>query len=90
MSVKRLLPLLALLGLVLISALGVVYGKHQSRALFVQWQALQSERDEMNIDWGRLQLEESTWATHGRVERLSRERLGMVIPSAEAVVIVRQ
>lgn len=75
--------------LVLVSALSVVYAKYESRNLFIQLQALRSRRDQMNVQWGRLQLEQSTWATHSRVERVARDRLGMVMPSPDAVVIVR-
>ncbi len=74
---------------VLGSALGVVYSKYQTRKLFVELQTLEKIRDEMNVEWGQLRLEESTWGTHGRVERIARERLGMVMPPVEAVVIVR-
>jgi len=79
------LLVLAVLG----SALGLVVSRHQGRTLFVELQALQKKRDEMNIEWGKLQLEQSTWATHGRIEKLARERLGMAIPRPEDVVIVR-
>lgn len=81
-----LLPLLVLA--VIVSALGVVYAKHQSRKLFVALQGLEAERDEMNIEWGQLQLEQSTWATHGRVEELAREQLKMTTPAPDTVVIV--
>jgi cell division protein FtsL len=74
---------------VLASALGTVFAKHESRKLFVQLQDLEGARDEMNIEWGQLQLEQSTWATHGRIEKLARTRLEMVTPAADAVVIVR-
>lgn len=74
---------------VLASALGVVFSTHESRRLFVELQGLQKLRDEMNAQWGRLQLEQSTWATHGRIERVANEKLDMVIPPHGAVVIVR-
>lgn len=74
---------------VMLSALGIVYAEHQQRRLFVELQSLEQTRDALNVEWGRLQLEQSTWATHGRVEALARERLDMVIPSPESVVIVR-
>lgn len=80
---------LALAFAVFVSALGVVFSTHESRKLFVQLQGLQKVRDEMNAQWGRLQLEQSTWATHGRIERIANERLDMVNPPAGAVVIVR-
>ncbi|NIP73390.1 MAG: cell division protein FtsL [Gammaproteobacteria bacterium] len=72
------------------SALGVVYTEHQSRRLFAELQALQREQDRMNEEWGRLQLEQSTWATHGRVERAARTELDMHIPKPDEVVIIRQ
>lgn len=74
---------------VLASSLGVVYTKHQSRKLFVELDVLKKERDEMNVEWGRLQLEQSTLATHGRIERTAKKRLNMVTPEYEQVLIVR-
>jgi cell division protein FtsL len=71
------------------SALGVVYTQHQARKSFVELQALQAVRDELNIEWGRLQLEQSTWATHGRIEVIARDKLDMMIPSPAAVVLVK-
>ncbi|MCK5386430.1 MAG: cell division protein FtsL [Gammaproteobacteria bacterium] len=75
--------------IVLASSLGVVYAKHQSRKLFVELDTLKKERDEMNVEWGRLQLEQSTLATHGRIERTAIKRLNMVTPEYEQVLIVR-
>jgi cell division protein FtsL len=78
-----------LAGMVFASALGVVYTQHQARKSFVELQALQAVRDELNIEWGRLQLEQSTWATHGRIEVIARDKLDMMIPSPAAVVLVK-
>ncbi|NOR51594.1 MAG: cell division protein FtsL [Gammaproteobacteria bacterium] len=69
-----------------ISALGVIYSKHQSRKRFVELTELQQHRDELNTHWGRLQLEQSTWATHGRIEKIARTKLQMVIPDNSKVV----
>ncbi|NNJ95257.1 MAG: cell division protein FtsL [Halobacteria archaeon] len=85
----RLGKVLILLSLVLVSALGVVYTKHQGRTLFVELQALREARDSMDIEWGQLQLEQSTLTTQGQVERAARERLGMVYLAADVAVIVR-
>lgn len=71
------------------SSLGVVFSTHQARRQFVALQGLQQVRDELNTQWGRLQLEQSTWATHGRIEQLANSKLEMVIPPPGAVVIVR-
>jgi len=75
---------------VLVSAVGVIEAKHQSRKRFVALQALEKVRDEMNVEWGQLQLEQGTWATHSRVERIAREKLRMVNPNMDEVVIVEQ
>ena len=74
--------------LVFISAIGVVYNKHVARSLFVESRKLQAEIDELNIDWGRLQLEQSTWATHSRVEQLAGQKLGMFVPDFKLRVMV--
>ena len=74
---------------VLASALGVVYGKQQSRNRFNELQKLTTHRDDLDIEWGQLQLEQSTWATHGRVERVAHDELGMVTPSATDLRIVQ-
>ena len=79
-----------LLGLlVMMSAVGVIYAKHENRKLFVQLQALEKERDQMNVEWGQLQLEQGTWATSSRVENIARKRLGMEMPKSESVIIIR-
>jgi cell division protein FtsL len=85
---RMLLPALLSL-LVLGSALGVVYAKHQSRKLFVQLTELQQARDAMNVEWGQLQLELSTWATQGRIEQAARQRLHMTHVKFDEVVIVK-
>jgi cell division protein FtsL len=74
---------------VLSSALAVIYAKHQSRKLFVQLNELQQQRDAMNVEWGQLQLELSTWATNGRIEQVARQRLRMTNVDFDQVVIVR-
>jgi len=71
------------------SAIGVVSAKHETRKLFVELQALNKEQDRLDVDWGRLQLEQSTWATHGRIERIAHDQLGMALPKDGEVVIVR-
>ena len=74
---------------VLGSSLAVVYGKHQARTRFIELQRLTAERDELDIMWGQLQLEQSTWGTHGRVERVARDDLRMLIPRATDLRIVQ-
>ena len=71
---------------VVISGVWVIEAKHQSRQLFVELEALNRERDRLQVDWGRLQLEQSTWATHPRIESLARERLSLDRPAIRANV----
>jgi cell division protein FtsL len=90
MSTRHWRLLVALLWLaVLASSLGVVYGKQQARNRFSELQKLTNVRDELDIEWGQLQLEQSTWGTHGRVERVARDDLRMVIPQASELRIVQ-
>jgi len=77
-----------LLVLVVFSALAVVYSKHQSRKLFVELSSLQKTRDAMEVEWGQLQLEQSTWATSGRIEKLARQRLQMTQMEYEKIIII--
>jgi len=78
----------ALVLVIVTSAIGVIYSKHHNRMLYVELRELETKRDNLNVDWGRLQLEQSTWATHGRVESAARKRLGMRnIDYAEVVII---
>ena len=81
--------MLILLLAVIVSAVGVVYSKHQGRKLFVELQGLGYARDAMDVEWGQLQLEQSTLTTQGQVERAAHERLGMVNLSPANKVIVK-
>ena len=73
---------------VLSSAIMLVYSKHQCRKLFVELQGLKQQVVEFNTEWGQLQLEQSAWSGHGRIEQVARERLSMVMPNAEEVVFI--
>jgi cell division protein FtsL len=80
------IPLLT--ALVLGASIAVVWAKHEARNLFIELQGLNEQRDRLDIEWGQLKLEQSAWATHGRVEQVAREDLKMVIPKAAEVRIV--
>jgi cell division protein FtsL len=75
---------------VVLSAIGVVYSKYLSRTHFVVLQELQAEREQLGIEWGRLQLEESTLATHSEVEQKARDSLRMHLPETDEVIVIRQ
>ncbi len=83
---KRLILLLA--GVMAVS-IAVVQTRQESRELFAELQARQAERDALNIEWGKLLLEEATWSQHRRVEALARSRLNMSTPDAAHIRVVR-
>ncbi|WP_425502873.1 cell division protein FtsL [Pseudomarimonas arenosa] len=89
MSLRAFL-ILALLIAVVISAVAVVQTRHQHRQLFVALSDLEQERDDLNIEFGRMQLEQATWADPARIENLALNKLGMKYPSAEELRVVGQ
>ena len=70
------------------SVAGIVFTKHNSRLLFIELQELHEMRDLLNTEWGMLQLEQSTWATHGRIEKIARSKLGMVLTNSEEILVL--
>ena len=81
---------MALVLLVMTSAIACVYAKHESRKLFTELQGLIDERDRMEVDWGRLQIEQGTWSTYARVEQVAREKMNMRLPAAEQINLLSQ
>lgn len=80
------LPLLWLA--VLGSAAGAVYCEHRARQLFIQLEALNGQRDTLQIEWGQLQLEQSAWSSHAFVERVAGTRLHMATPPPQDIKVV--
>ncbi|MCH9638454.1 MAG: cell division protein FtsL [Betaproteobacteria bacterium] len=71
-----------------VCALGVVTSQHKSRKFFMM---LENEREiaqQVEVEWGRLQLEQSTLVMHGRIEQIAREQLNMKVPDATKVQII--
>jgi cell division protein FtsL len=79
----------ALVAAILVSAVQVVLHQHQARRTFVDLQAQERERDQLSEEWGRLQLEQSTWATDARVDEVARTRLHMQEPDRASVELLR-
>lgn len=82
------LNLLLLLAVVL-CAMAVVTSQHHARQLFQALEAEQDKARQLDIEYGQLQIEMSTWATHPRLEKIARERLRMVMPAPVAAKGVR-
>ncbi len=73
---------------VFFSAVEVVVARHETRKLFVEIQTLEKQRDNLNEEWGRLQLEQSTWATDSRIESVSKTELHMIEPETRSVMLI--
>ena len=69
-------------------ALGVVTSQHRARKLFVEFEREQEVTRSLETEWGQLQLEQSTWAMHARVEKLAADRLQMRAPHPSRVQVV--
>lgn len=76
---------LALLFVLVLCALAVVTSQHRGRKLFQALEAEQEKARHLEVEFGQLQIEMSTWATHPRVEKVARERLHMITPRPKPV-----
>lgn len=75
-----------LLSLVLVvCALAVVNAQHRARTLFIELEALKREARDLEVEWGKLQLEQGTLTSHARVEALAKTQLGLVTPPLDKV-----
>lgn len=77
-----------LIAAVLASGVGVVYTQHVNRRLFVEWRKLQAERDNLEVEWELLRLEQSTLVTDAAVEAVARARLNMLVPDPGAILYI--
>ncbi len=77
----------SLITAIFISGLQVVISRHEARKLFIEIQALEQTRDELNEEWTRLLLEQSTWATDMRIEEMARTELAMHPPGTDTVYV---
>ena len=80
----------AVLGLILLCAFGVILSTHKCRDYYAKLQVLEAQQWYMQEEYGRLLLEQSTWASHYRVEQVARRELGMLSPAAAAQRVIVQ
>ena len=76
-------------GVMLASSIALVYVQHVRRGLFMELKSLEYERDQMDVEWGQLQLESSTLAAQERIEKIATEQLQFHVPVPTAMVLVR-
>ena len=77
---------LILLLIVVACAMTTVNANHHARKLFIALEKEQQRMRALDVEWGQLQLEQSTWAAHARVERIARERLLMKTPLPAQII----
>lgn len=88
MSLRSLILLILVLG-VIASAIGVVWARHLHRQAYIELSTLERGRDELNIEFGRLQLEQATWSEANRIEQVAGTRIGMKFPEDADIVVLR-
>ncbi len=74
---------------VLLSGTAVIFAKYESRKLFSEMESLRVHRDELVVDWGRLQIELATWSEHSGIQEKAIGRLNMLMPEMSNVVVVK-
>lgn len=75
--------------LVIICALSVVTSQNKARKLFAELQKERDRAQQMEVEWGQLQLEQSTWAMSARVEKIAVDRLQMQLPKSQQIQFIR-
>lgn len=75
---------------VIASAIGVVWTRHESRVLFVELSRLQAQKDDLGVEYGRLELEQATYAEPARIDAEARGKLGMFTPKPQDIQLVRR
>ena len=70
------------------TALGSITAQHKSRKLYFELQQQQDAAKQYDVEWGQLQLEQSTWAMHARIEQIASQRLQMQVPDAKRIQVV--
>lgn len=76
---------LVLFAILIVCSLGVVTSQHKARKLFVELQGEKDEAKKLDVEWGQLQLEQSTWATSSRIERIAGSDLHMKVPGPSRI-----
>lgn len=87
---KPLLLIAVLVAVCVLSALALIFTKHESRKLFIELEELTAERDALNIEWGQLQIEQSTWAMHGRIERVAVQEMSLMRPESGEIYVIER
>jgi cell division protein FtsL len=77
-----------LLAILIGCAVALVTSQHQARKLYIELQKEQESAKRLEVEWGQLQLEQGTWAMHGRIEKIAAEKLNMRVPPPTRIQLV--
>ena len=77
-----------LLVVLMACALAVVTSQHKARKLYQELQKERTAAKQIDVEWGQLQLEQGTWATHARIEKMAVRQLNMQVPAPERIEVV--
>ena len=70
------------------SALGLVNSQHKARNLYIELERANQSAKQIEQEYGQLQLEQSTWAMHSRIESIASEKMQMQVPDAKRVQVI--
>jgi cell division protein FtsL len=87
---KRHVGIILLALAVFFSGFAVIYTNDYQRRLYIQTQSLNAQANQMQTEWGKLLLEQSTWSMQARIEQIAATKLDMVLPSAQSIVMVQE
>ncbi|HEY0563520.1 MAG TPA: cell division protein FtsL [Methylophilus sp.] len=79
---------LILFGLLMLVALGVITSQHKARKLYFELEQQEDLAREYQTEYGQLQLEQSTWAMHSRLEDYAQQKLGMQVPDVKRIQVI--
>jgi cell division protein FtsL len=79
---------LILFAVLIVTALGVISAQHKARQLYFELQQQQDAAKQFDIEWGQLQLEQSTWAMHSRIESIATRYMHMEVPDSKRIQLV--
>ncbi len=77
-----------LLLILLANAAGLVTSQHQARKLYAELEREQQTTKQIEMEWKQLQIEQSTWSMHSRIEKVATSRLRMATPTSEQVQLL--
>lgn len=89
LQINKRWPIWLMASVAFFSALSLVYVKDLNRRLFIDYQNLQAQQGQTYTKWGKLLLEQSTWATQSRIQTIAENKLDMQLPQPSQVVLVK-